>query len=253
MRSLRAPQYASWRPDFSASASLDRTRLTAGAQLLCTPRYMRISFTPQHSTLSSAVLNGGFVTTDNLVNMRVDSTVDSRQPPDESIACFARGLGCVDNTVGMMTAASMKSLRAVVVGSGADELCAVVTSGLENARRAGDVADVEPDEYLSQHPRPPDGTINLCVVLGFAVPLATLVEIVTVAVEAKAAALQDLGVISPVSGRTATGTGTDAIAVASPAVSSGLVYAGKHTQLGERIARVVIESITDSVGSWGGT
>ena len=65
--------------------------------------------------------------------------------------------------------------------------------------------------------------------------------------EAKAAALQNLEIISPVSNKTATGTGTDSIAIAADPIAEKVQYCGKHVVFGEVLARLVIEAITSSI------
>ena len=59
--------------------------------------------------------------------------------------------------------------------------------------------------------------------------------------------LQELDIRSPISGELATGTGTDAIAVICGEQGERIDYCGKHTRLGEVLARLVIEALSDSV------
>lgn len=242
---IPGPEKQVWRPDLS-SQSLCALSLPDGATLFCSTEYVHVRLANDYAALSSAILNGGLARAMDFLNIKVDSSYPGEKPPGDTVEDYSRGLGCDGTTVGMMTAASMKSLRVVIDDGEKDAICVVVTTGLENARCAGDPADYCSASHLS----PPAGTINLAVILGFPASLATLVEMTTVAVEAKAVALQRLGVASPVTGETATGTGTDAIAFFTPELSPELLYAGKHTRLGERLAQAVIEAITDSVGSW---
>jgi len=74
-----------------------------------------------------------------------------------------------------------------------------------------------------------------------------MIEAVSVAAEAKSAALQNLGVLSSVSNELATGTGTDAIAIGSGFGPKEVRYCGKHVLFGEMLARSVIEGITSSI------
>jgi adenosylcobinamide hydrolase len=78
---------------------------------------------------------------------------------------------------------------------------------------------------------------------------AAMVETVMIATEAKAAAMQNLGVTSPVSRAVATGTGTDAVAVACRPGAQPMHYCGKHVLFGEILARLVIESLHASIGT----
>lgn len=97
---------------------------------------------------------------------------------------------------------------------------------------------------------PATGTINTLVLTDARLGTAALAEALMVATEAKAAALQSLGVFSPVSGGTATGTGTDATAVAGGHGPATAEWCGKHTLLGEMIAGAVIDALTDSLRGW---
>jgi adenosylcobinamide amidohydrolase len=93
------------------------------------------------------------------------------------------------------------------------------------------------------------GTINIIVLVSAALTRPALVESVMLATEAKAAALQALGIKSPISNDTATGTGTDAIAIASGQGPIEIPYCGKHVIFGEVLGRLVNEAVTASV-SW---
>ena len=71
---------------------------------------------------------------------------------------------------------------------------------------------------------------------------AALTDCVMTATEAKAAALQELGINSRYSDSPATGTGTDQILVASQlGTSPPLGYARKHTKLGELIGKNLLK------------
>jgi len=76
---------------------------------------------------------------------------------------------------------------------------------------------------------------------------AAMIEAVITATEAKTAALQNLGIKSPVSQAPATGTGTDAIAIAGGRGPIKVQYCGKHVIFGEILAKLVIEAVTASI------
>ncbi|TQV89569.1 hypothetical protein FLL46_01405 [Aliikangiella coralliicola] len=118
-----------------------------------------------------------------------------------------------------------------------------VTVGLSNSRRAGDVAEAQ---NIFAHKLLP-GTINLNLFTSAKLSQAAMVEAMMIATEAKAAALQSLQIISPVSQNLATGTGTDAIAIISSPTGPEVHYCGKHVLFGEIIGKLTIQSITDSI------
>jgi adenosylcobinamide amidohydrolase len=119
----------------------------------------------------------------------------------------------------------------------------MVTAGISNARCAGDSADI----HTFQPDANPTGTINIIISTNATMSPAAMVESVMLATEAKTVAMRKLGVKSPVSGAIATGTGTDAIVVASGFGSETIHYCGKHVIFGEMLASAVIEAITESL------
>ena len=96
------------------------------------------------------------------------------------------------------------------------------------------------------------GTINAVVLASAALAQPARVELITVATEARAALLQELNIVSPLSGGLATGT--DAIAIVCGAAEASaeppIRFAGKHTILGERVALLMMAAIRESPGCY---
>ena len=124
------------------------------------------------------------------------------------------------------------------------EITALVTSGLSNARRSGDRAE----HRTFDEPGIKPGTINIIILTNVMLSPPAQVEAVMIATEAKAAVFQDIGAISPVTGKTATGTGTDAVAVVSGFSPPEIVFCGKHTLFGEMLASAAMEALASSLG-----
>jgi adenosylcobinamide hydrolase len=216
-------------------------------ELQQTPEHICVGFSTQHSVLSCAVFNGGSCAASNILIMKVvknfEGTMQIAENPENTLAEYCRRLQLGGTTVAMMTAASMDSFRRVSRSSQGVEITAMVTAGISNARCAGDRADwrtFQPDAN-------PTGTINIIILTNATMSPAAMVESVMLATEAKTVAMRKLGVNSPVSGTIATGTGTDAIAVAGGFGSGTIRYCGKHVLFGEMLASVVIEAITESL------
>lgn len=222
----------------------DEIPLLPGTWLRHRPDWVMVRFDNPRLTLSSAVVGGGLLTANRWLNLRVSGDdADSMKSPTDTVAnvCHDHCWGGI--TVGMLTAASMQSLRIRRVSVGGESFAVVVTTGLANARRAGDRA-----EYRKLDNVPlAAGTINLAVMTTARLEPAVMVETVITATEAKAAVLQERDIRSPVSGAIATGTGTDAIAVFSGCGPTTLPYAGKHTLFGEILARLTSAAIGDSI------
>ncbi|MCW8886518.1 MAG: adenosylcobinamide amidohydrolase [Motiliproteus sp.] len=207
-----------------------------------TDDHLCVEWPRQRSCLSCAVLNGGAVSGRRLVNLKVSGDpVD--QLPEQSLQCYADQQGWRGTTIGLMTAASMNSLRIRRAELEGEVLEVFLTCGLSNARRAGDPADWVAAN-LDDSPEP--GTINILLITTLTLPMAAQVELIQIITEAKCAALQNLETLSPVSGESATGTGTDATVIVSGEGREER-WAGKHTPLAEAVARLVIEALTSSI------
>ena len=220
-----------------------------------------LHFSTTHAVVSSAVLHGGFQRLQHLINLRVspECCIGLASPTsifDEYLTryhCAFPQLPTVlsSHSVGMMTAASMGSCRAATTTIDADtvgqiQLSVVVTTGIGNLRSAGDLA-----EYREIYSVPEKvGTINIALMSSLPLADAAMVEAITIATEAKAAVLHRLGLVSPISHLPATGTGTDAIICVSPLADKAqpcIDFVGKHTVIGEYIAKLVMTAINDSI------
>ena len=216
-------------------------------ELKQTSDHICVSFSTEHPVLSSAVFNGGACAASNILIMKVAKNFEGlkqvEENPENTLAEYCRQLHLRGTTVAMMTAASMDSFRLVSRSSQGVEISAMVTAGISNARCAGDRADWR----TIQTDANPAGTINIIILTNAMMSQAAMVESVMLATEAKTVAMRELGVKSPLSGTIATGTGTDAIAVANGAGPETICYCGKHVLFGEMLASAVIEAITESL------
>jgi len=222
-------------------------RLTKKILVEQTPDHIHVQFDSPCQVISSAVLGGGFAEADHILNLKVEKHLAVKnsaiKPPDATLQAYCSEHGWNGILVGMMTAASMDSFRmAKEVQQGID-IIVLVTTGISNARRAGDVA-----EYRNVLPVVSDvGTINIICLTSAGMMPAAMIEAVMTVTEARAAALQNLGIKSPISNQTATGTGTDCIAVAADPQAEKIQYCGKHVVFGEILARLVIEAVSSSI------
>lgn len=221
-------------------------------QIETTSEYVRLFWPGEREVISSAVLNGGLGKALGALNLKVDKDATANEAPEETLQkyithkqwCNNSNSSNNNNYIGMMTAASLNSLRRhkALLNEGWVEV--IVTCGLGNARRVGDKADWQ--ETLTQ--APPAGTINLWVIHSNYFTKIALVEMLSLVTEAKCAALQELGIKSPISGEVITGTGTDAIAIINGEKNNltSLKYCGKHTLAGEVIGRLVVAAVKDA-------
>ena len=143
------------------------------------------------------------------------------------------------DAVGMLTSRSLQYVHTAAVTVEGITAEAVATVGLSNALRVGD-----PPGAMSP------GTINLLVRLSAALSLAGSLEALSIAAEARTAAVSAAGWPSRRTDGVATGTGTDCIALATPLRDTALPWCGKHTAAGSAIGQAVLAVIGEGVRCW---
>jgi adenosylcobinamide amidohydrolase len=196
------------------------------------------------NTLGSAILGGGMGSAYYFVNLHVSKDFDSNIP-EKSLENSVREFGYpINETVGLMTAAYLQ--YASIQEETGDQFGLVVctTCGVGNAARAG----VHRTVYSSYR----SGTINIMIFIQGGVAASAMLEGIMAATEAKAAALQDMSIIDPMTGLIATGTTSDAIVLAYDSrYFQGVVHqhAGTATAIGNAIGRLVYRSVVESVSS----
>jgi adenosylcobinamide amidohydrolase len=209
-------------------------------------QFLHVEFEKPTKMLSSAILNGGFQMANHFLNTKVDANLNGEQTgfekPERTLAGIAETNGWSGVCIGMMTAAIMKTFRRVRIEEQGVWIDALVTAGVSNARRAGDLADYK---FMNDECEK-IGTINILVVTNANLSDTAMVECVMMIAEAKSACMQDLNIKSRVSGNIATGTGTDSTAIAC-GNGSEVIYCGKHVLFGELLAKAVINGITQSL------
>jgi adenosylcobinamide amidohydrolase len=214
------------------------------------PEYCTVRFSRPLDVLSSAILNGGKSRAMGWLNLRVTADAPADKPlpaPEHTLREMAQHIGMSGPTVGMMTAASMKSCRVRYVRREDVFVCCVATTGIANARRAGDTADSDDWASCQRHTPQPAGTINIAVFTNANLTDTAKVEALQLIAEAKTAACHDGDVISPVSQLAATGTGTDALAIFSDPEGLPIDYCGKHVIMGEIIGSLVYDVVQEGI------
>lgn len=208
------------------------------AELRCFSRWMTVRFPAPYRCVSWAVVNGGMVSTD-LVAWRfleineIQHCGDVRRWFRELLSSYG-----LENAVGLLTS---RRLHQYVESSDA-ECHVIATVGLSNALAVGDPVVAEAAA--------PVGTINILCAIATPLTAEASLEALAIAAEARTAAMLDAGVPSRVSGRAATGTGTDCIVIAHPEGEPAIEYSGKHTDCGQRIGFHVREAVSRGVAEW---
>ena len=207
--------------------------------LLDDERLLVVRFPRVHRTLSWAVCGGGLGLTRAVAWRYVEHgelspSTDAAKLLEETLK--AHGL---ERAVGMMTARALSTFDCVEKQHDGVAARAVATVGLGNALAVGDAPG--PMRF---------GTINVLVQLSHALDEAGLAEALSLATEARTAAVLDGRVPSRRSSELATGTGTDCIVIAAPEGGEPLRWVGKHTAAGSLIGAVVREAVGRGVRRW---
>jgi adenosylcobinamide amidohydrolase len=191
-----------------------------------------VAFPDPVRVVSSAPWGGGLGLRRFILNAQVPAGY-ARRDPDAHLAAIASGLGLVGPGVGMLTAADVEA--AVTTGDGG--VTVIATVGLGHPLRAAAPAGDGEEQATA-------GTINVVAVVPVRLSDAALVNAVATATEAKVQALADLGY-------DATGTATDAVAVACPPSGVPEPFGGPRSVWGGRLARAVHAAVLGSAPGCG--
>lgn len=208
--------------------------------------HVHLNFKSPVKVVSSAILNGGYSWADHILNLRVVGSASDEKsilpPPDITLQDYAKNQGWEGTCVGMMTSALMNSFRHESIQFEDVFVECFLTCGISNACRAGDPVY----ERAFSCENPVNGTINIILGTNAKLSEAAMVEAIMIISEAKAAVFQKLNILSIVSQKIATGTGTDSIAVFN-GIGREINYCGKHVLFGEMIAKVVSKALESSL------
>jgi len=195
------------------------------------------SVQPLHC-LSSAVVGGGMIDTQVILNRHVDKHYDARDPAEEMRA-FAHRHGIEVPFVGLMTAVHLDEARAITRRANGVTVAALITAGIRNATAAG----------LSLPYIHMPGTINIILLIDASLSPAAMVNAAITATEAKTALLGECQIKTP-DGNLATGTSTDALVVACTGRSPSLAYAGPATPVGWLIGCCVRQALKEALNAY---
>lgn len=193
--------------------------------------------TPQ-SMLSWSLTRPGFVTSRKVAWLQVrDADLALGVDPIELMEAKMQAAGH-GNAVHLMTSRDVTMHEIEVAQSAGVTSSCLATVGLSNASRIGD----EPGAMYAA------GTINLLAHVDRPLSQAAMIEALSLAAEARTAAIIDLDL--RLHGRVVTGTGTDCIVVAAPGGGDGERYAGLHTDIGAALGRAVYRAVKRGGDAW---
>lgn len=151
--------------------------------------------------------------------------------------------------VGLMTSRDVRAHYHLAVEVEGVRVEALVTAGLSNAEAVGRRRDWNSVAFASKG----WGTINIAVQIHAALTTEAQIEAMSIATQARTAAVMALDLVLP-EGRV-TGTGTDCIALASRLATAAppagaLPYAGLHTAVGEAVGAAVKGATLRAAREW---
>jgi iron complex transport system ATP-binding protein len=202
-----------------------------------------------YRVISSAPRGGGIVRARSILNHQVPANPSTLGPaattawsdPSRYLGRVAARMNATMPMVGLMTAVPMTQLVVDREQSGPLWVECFCTVGVTNAVRAGESVP----QVRCTSGRHVPGTINIILVTNATLTMMALVGAVQVATESKAGTLIQNNVRSIArKSLLATGTGTDAVVIASSLEGlHKIAYSGTHTEIGSMIGRLVARCV----------
>jgi adenosylcobinamide hydrolase len=217
---------------------MSRTTLMPNIVLERTPEALHIDSEIPLTVVSSAVVGDRLTETRHIINMSVASEYNNDEPAHD-LQTMAQGLGITEPFVGLLTAARLSEAQVMIETVGATTVAAVVTVGIRLP-----IASGVTEAAVLNGP----GTINIILIADACLPHSARVNAIITATEAKTLALVEAGVRAP-HGGLATGTGTDAIVIASTERGETHEYAGPIAPVGALMGRAVRRAMLSALSS----
>ncbi len=229
-------------PFLNGDSNLYKSMVWPGLTLSRQERHLLLQSPVPMDSLSSAIHGGGMRKIDRVANIYVDWQYECHDPEKDVARLFEEWDYTQESTAGLLTAVRLGH-AAILEESGKDaSLFCCTTAGISNGARAGS----ERTTFPVYQP----GTINIMLMIDARLTQAAMVNAIITAVEAKTAALADMGICDAENGLIATGTTTDAIVLGVSQSASYPIehrYCGTATDLGAAIGRVVYGTVTESL------
>lgn len=203
------------------------------------PPFLVATFAEQQRVLSWSMLRPGFQQTHRIAWLEVRNA-DLPRDVDAGEVIRARvSDNGFDDAVVLVTSRDVRRHHLAHAHVDDEDAYCLTTVGLSNSERVG----------MRLHQPPPfAGTINTLVHVARPLSDAALIEALSIATEARTAAVLEAEVYR--GGLRITGTGTDCIAIATPLGGAAVEYAGKHTAIGEVIGAAVYRATAAAISEW---
>lgn len=205
--------------------------------------WVELQLSKSHSSLSWAVVGGGYLTTNKVYWLKVSNAdLGPEIIPEEYYRNRLVDKGEKEEVLGFMTSASLLDCSIVEKSLNGLHVRSIATVGLGNAVRVGDPP--EPGKKI--------GTINLLVQTSEALTFSASIEAISIASEARTLAVlgSEIRIQNKNKNNLATGTGTDCVGILSPNGMNGIDYVGKHTVFGHLIGATSYDAVTQGILKW---
>lgn len=219
---------------------MDRTHKM---RVTCTRPWLTATFAQPHRMVSWSLNKPGFTIADTVAWLEVQNeelihVADPTRWFQDRLE--SEGL---EDAVGLITARNVARHEfASVTIEGIRSDC-LITLGLNNGEAVGQRNDA------AFHPLNA-GTINILVAVSVALTDGALLEMSSIATQARTAALLRFGYKRPGMTEIVTGTGTDCIVAAAPFGKNAFAYAGMHTAIGEAVGGAVMQATDAAARVW---
>ncbi|WP_245444962.1 adenosylcobinamide amidohydrolase [Pseudaminobacter soli (ex Li et al. 2025)] len=200
--------------------------------------FLVAEFASPQAMLSWSLTRPGFVTSRKVAWLEVRN---ADLPLDvDPIALLETKMAEVghEDAVHLMTSRTVRKHHFAAASFGQANASCLATVGLGNADRVGESPAISM----------PAGTINRLAHVDRPLSTAALIEAMSIASEARTAAIMDLNWRQ--NGKPVTGTGTDCIVIAAPDGEKPEQFAGLHTDIGAAIGRAVYDVVRQGGELW---
>jgi adenosylcobinamide hydrolase len=198
-------------------------------------------------TVSSAFHNGGGAKkTCAILNVEVPKGYGDKNlhtDPEVLIAESSRKLNLKKDFIGMITAACVDNFA--LASKSQDNIgVSVIATAADNEGNTCNYAESAGEEMNTKEIV---GTINIIVLIDGHPNESCLVSSIITATEAKTAAMLELDIRSRYTGDAATGTITDAIAIAETGKGEPIVYGGPASKLGQLVGYCTRKAVKEAI------
>jgi adenosylcobinamide amidohydrolase len=207
--------------------------------LACEPPFLIVEFDTIQNTLGWSVARPGFAPTRRIAWLEVRNQDLARDVDPLALLrenLHARGF---DEAVAFMTSRDIRRFHVAQSRAGDATATCVATVGLSNGEQVG---------KRRRRAAEAVGTINTFVHVSKPLTVGAFVESISIAAEARTAAI--LATADLRTDRSITGTGTDCIVIAAPEGGNPERYAGLHTELGEAIGAAAYAAVEEGAKTW---